>query len=357
MSWRCKPLINCGRGLLVLTVYLSVNVAQAAPFHGARLEPENLAVIVNDSDPLSVKIGRYYALRRKIPETNIIHVRFRSGTPSLSRVEFRIIKRQVDKATPSNIQAYALAWTEPYRVDCMSVTTAFAAGFDKGFCSKMCGSTKPDPYFDTNSRAPYTDYHWRPTMALAGRSFEEVKSLIDRGVASDHTFPHGIGYLVSTTDRARNIRATLYPDIAQQYHGNWFDLRIVKANFIKDKNNVMFYFTGVAEVKALDTIKFLPGAIADHLTSSGGMLTDSSQMSSLRWLVSGATGSYGAVVEPCNYMAKFPNPDIVINHYLHGETLIEAYWKSVAWPGQGIFIGEPLAAPYAPHVVRAAPKQ
>ena len=34
-------------------------------------------------------------------------------------------------------------------------------------------------------------------------------------------------------------------------------------------------------------------------------------------------------------------------HYLQGETLIEAYWKSVAMPGQGIFIGEPLARPFA----------
>lgn len=110
----------------------------------------------------------------------------------------------------------------------------------------------------------------------------------------------------------------------------------------------MFYFTGAADVKALDTIHFLPGAIADHLTSAGGELTDSKQMSSLRWLEAGATGSYGAVVEPCSYPAKFPNPGIVIDRYLKGEPLIEAYWKSVAWPGQGIFIGEPLAAPFAP---------
>jgi len=32
---------------------------------------------------------------------------------------------------------------------------------------------------------------------------------------------------------------------------------------------------------------------------------------------------------------------------MHGESLIEAYWKGVAWPSQGIFIGEPLAAPFA----------
>ena len=87
-------------------------------------------------------------------------------------------------------------------------------------------------------------------------------------------------------------------------------------------------------------------SIADHLTSTGGQLTDSTQMSSLRWLKAGATGSYGAVVEPCNFQSKFPHPGVVIGRYTSGETLIEAYWKSVAMPGQGIFIGEPLAKPY-----------
>ena len=33
-------------------------------------------------------------------------------------------------------------------------------------------------------------------------------------------------------------------------------------------------------------------------------------------------------------------------HYLSGETLIEAYWKSVRMPGQGVFVGEPLARPF-----------
>ncbi len=70
-------------------------------------------------------------------------------------------------------------------------------------------------------------------------------------------------------------------------------------------------------------------------------------MSALRWLEAGATGSYGTVVEPCNYVTKFPRPDILLNYYLQGETLIEAYWKSVAWPSEGLFIGEPLAAPYS----------
>ena len=78
----------------------------------------------------------------------------------------------------------------------------------------------------------------------------------------------------------------------------------------------------------------------------------SSQMSALRWLEAGSTGSYGTVIEPCNFPQKFPDPEVLMRRYLAGESLIEAYWKSVRWPGQGIFIGEPLARPYARKTAR-----
>jgi hypothetical protein len=69
-------------------------------------------------------------------------------------------------------------------------------------------------------------------------------------------------------------------------------------------------------------------------------------MSAFQFLVAGATGSFGTVVEPCAYQQKFPDPAVLIPHYFGGETLIEAYWKSVDWPAEGIFIGEPLARPF-----------
>jgi uncharacterized protein (TIGR03790 family) len=70
-------------------------------------------------------------------------------------------------------------------------------------------------------------------------------------------------------------------------------------------------------------------------------------MSALSWIAQGATASYGSVSEPCNILAKFPNLRVLFEHYTHGETALEAYWKSVAMPGQGLFIGEPLARPFA----------
>ena len=106
--------------------------------------------------------------------------------------------------------------------------------------------------------------------------------------------------------------------------------------------------TGLARVSGLDRVNWVPGALADHLTSFGGRLSgDSGQMSVLDWIGSGATASYGTVSEPCAHPQKFPHPRIVLKHYVQGSTAIEAYWKSVRWPQQGLFVGEPLAAPFA----------
>lgn len=87
------------------------------------------------------------------------------------------------------------------------------------------------------------------------------------------------------------------------------------------------------------------------------MLTDSLQMSSLRWLEAGATASYSTVVEPCSFPQKLPSPTVAMFHYTSGASAIEAYWKSVAWPGQGVFIGEPLAKPFAPLLRKINPGQ
>jgi hypothetical protein len=126
----------------------------------------------------------------------------------------------------------------------------------------------------------------------------------------------------------------------------WIESQIVQADNLRNRNDVLFYFTGKSIVSGLETLTFQPGAIADHLTSTGGQLIGSRQMSALAWLKAGASGSYGTVVEPCNHRGKFPSPTLVMEHYTHGSTLIEAYWKSVQQPGEGIFIGDPLAAPF-----------
>ena len=311
-----------------------------------RIDATELAVIVNDADPLSRQIANYYVQRRRIPRQNVIHVNFKPGRPALNAEDFTAIKQHVDAATPAHVQAYALTWAAPYRVGCMSITSAFAFGFDKRWCSaETCAVTQPSAYFSSDSAAPFTDLKIRPAMSIAATDFLHAKALIDRGIASDGSRPRGTAYLVSTTDKARNVRAQVFADIKRLFMPA-LKTEVVRQNALVNRDDVLFYFTGRTHIDGLDTLQFLPGAVADHLTSAGGKLIDSKQMSVLRWLEAGATGSYGTVVEPCAWPSKFPNPGIMMLHYVQGETLIEAYWKSVQMPGEGIFVGEPLAAPF-----------
>jgi uncharacterized protein (TIGR03790 family) len=317
------------------------------PLPARPLDRTQLALIVNTRDALSVKIGQYYAAQRRILFQHVIKVAFPPGRTTLTEAEFTAIKAMVDDQSLPGVQAYALTWAAPYRVECMSITSAFAFGFDPAFCAQGCKPTRPSPYFNSSAWLPFTQLGMRPAMAIAAVSFEDAKALIDRGVASDGSSPAGTAYLLSTSDQARNVRKAAYPLVEAVLKGR-ARVQVLEQDALMNARDVLFYFTGKDRVDGLDTLRFVPGAIADHLTSAGGHLTDSSQMSALRWLEAGATGSYGTVVEPCNLPQKFPNPAVLAAMYLRGETLIEAYWKSVAMPGQGVFIGEPLAAPFRP---------
>ncbi|MCU7874070.1 MAG: TIGR03790 family protein [Candidatus Thiodiazotropha sp. (ex Lucinoma borealis)] len=331
-------------GILLSPVLIAETPQLSLPKY--RLQPYELAVIVNDKDPLSVQIGNYYLQARGLPAGNLLHINFEPKKTTIQVAAFTRLRNSLLKTTPEHIQAYAITWSTPYRVGCMSITSAITFGLESGWCSQQqCDATRHSPYYNYKGADPYVDLAIRPTISIAANNFAAAKRLIDSGIAADNTLPQGTAYLVSTSDSARNVRAYDYPRINTLMQG-WFETQIIHDDALRNRDDVLFYFTGKSKVDALDSLTFLPGAIADHLTSAGGQLNGSKQMSALRWLEAGASGSYGTVVEPCNHPGKFPNPAILMEHYSSGSTLIEAYWKSVQQPGEGIFIGEPLAAPF-----------
>lgn len=310
------------------------------------LTARELAVIVNDNDPLSQQIADYYRRQRHIPIEQMIHVRLPLGRAMLGASEFKTIKQQVDQQTPAQVQAFLLTWLQPFRVECMSITTAFAAGFDQAFCAKGCQPTRESPYFAAETDQPYSKHGWRPTMTLAAKTFDEAKAIIDHGVAADFSHPQGSAYLLKTSDQARSSRAQSFTQVAETL-GRFWPIHYLEQEYIAGREDVMFYFTGLIKVPHIAENRYLPGAVADHLTSAGGVMSGSDQMNVMEWLKAGATASYGTVVEPCNFPAKFSNPGVLIYFYLRGSSLLEAYWKSVQQPGQGLFVGEPLAKPFA----------
>lgn len=309
------------------------------------LSPDRLGVLYNLDDASSRDMAMQYALRRSIPDANVVAVHL-GGDGVIAPAKFTQIRNDAIDRLPPRVQSLALLWSAPYAVGCMSVTSAFAAGYRATFCKPGCAATAPNPLFDTDGWLPADTVGWWPAMLIPTKDPALARALIDRGIAADYSAPSGTVYLVRTSDPNRNVRAATYTDVEQTLAAR---MRIVElaTPVERDIPRAIAYFTGAVSVDELPRIHFLPGAVADHLTSSGGVLYGGKQMSAMAWLAQGATASYGTVSEPCNILAKFPNVGVLLRHYASGETVLEAYWKSVEMPGQGLFIGEPLSRPYA----------
>ena len=184
---------------VTVTVYQSVGATgPIVLLPRTSIQPEEVAVLVNDDDPQSVAVAAYYVEQRRIPDANVIHLRFTPGGTVMSADDFAPLYAQAEAAAGSAMQAYVITWTLPYRVEGMSISSAFALGYDeKYFDTNPCNSTEPVDYYRSDSSRPFTDHGIRPAMVLAGTNEDDVRALIDRGVAADHTFPTGTGYFLS----------------------------------------------------------------------------------------------------------------------------------------------------------------
>lgn len=323
------------------------------------LAPADLAVIVAEGDPLSEGVASAYLAARGVPAANLVRVKVNTASEAISAADFAALRADIEAKLPPGIQATLLTWAMPSRVEgscSMGITSAMAFGFDTRYCNPnpgLCAATTSSPYFDSESRRPFTDLQMRPSMLLGPRTLDAAKALIQRGVAADATLPPGDGWLVRTNDVDRSARfldmAPLPAAWGSALRLNYLDNSAgpSSANAVADKQGLLFYFTGLARVDKLDTLGFRPGALADTLTSVSGRLPVTvGQTPVLDWLAAGATASHGNVEEPCNFIQKFSRASVLIDQYWRGATAIEAYWKAVQWPGQGLFVGEPLAQPF-----------
>jgi uncharacterized protein (TIGR03790 family) len=319
--------------------------------------PSDVAVLINDGDQQSIVVGQYFQLRHAIPDANMIHLRLpitptTGANYAISAQEFSALKAQVDAQLGTDIQAYAITWTQPYMVlgrsaGAVGITSALTYGYDSS-------AARSSRYFNSATYHPYTDLHIRPAMMVAGYTPQDIVSLIDRGASAQNILPTGNGYFIRTTDgRRSDPRYAAFRAVVNDWnHTNGLNLTFIDnsagtgRDYIQNTPHVLFYQTGLERVPTIDSNQYVPGALADHLTSFGGDLLANSQMSILDWIKAGATASYGTVTEPTANPSKFPQPVVLVSQYFYGNTALEAYNKSVLAPYQGAFVGEPLARPF-----------
>lgn len=318
-----------------------------------RVEARTLGVVINEDDPYSVEVGEYYVARRQIPPEHVLRLRL-PRQPRLSVHEAAQLRAAIERHFGPDVQGLALVWTQPWAAECQSITAAVSLGFDAQLCARTCGRAASSRYFNSPSGAPWRDHGLRPSMLLAAGSVEAAKALVDRGLAADGSLglrgalPVHAYYMV-TNDARRSVRAPLFPPPGV-LRGVAVTTHVVPGDLPVGDDPLLLLQTGAPVLGGLERLHWVPGALADHLTSYGGQLSGhSGQTSALAWIDAGATASFGTVSEPCNHPQKFPRPQTLLLHYLQGASALEAYWKSVQWPQQGLFIGEPLAAPFTRH--------
>ena len=316
-----------------------------------RLRAADIGLVINLADPYSVAVGSYYLQRRQLQPTQVLGVVL-PVVNSLKTEDFEALQASIQAHFGPETQALALAWVQPYAVECNSITGALALGFDARLCRQSCAPSRVSAYANSASARPFSDHGVRLSMLLAAGDVATAKRLIDRGVAADHSLglrgaPPVHAYFLSTDDVARNVRARWYPPAGPLRRAG-VEVHVEPAAAWAARGRTLLVQTGSVRLPDEKGLAWVDGGLGDHLTSYGGQLgRDSGQGTALDWIASGATASHGSVSEPCNHLQKFPHPQTLLLHYLQGSTAIEAYWKSVLWPQQSLFVGEPLAAPFA----------
>ncbi|PWU19681.1 MAG: hypothetical protein C5B50_06115 [Verrucomicrobia bacterium] len=338
----------------------------------------NVVVVVNGTSTNSLQVGNYYCERRQVPPNNVLRIYWTNSGPAtswatsdmtnvlLAPLASMLTSRQLT----NQIDYLVLSMDIPYRVidqfgtNKDSTTSALFYGFKTNFGSPYPNGAYPgcasDPPGSSNSYAGsemifrqsapgnVTWSNIMATMITSSGDFTMSDTVIDQGVNSDATFPSQTVFLEKSDDPARNVRFPTFDNaIFNARLSGYFPMQQTNNDYLGNLGFTHglqsgYYFSYLA------LTAFVPGAMGDNLTSASGYLFDdgSGQLHATDFLAAGASGSYGTVDEPCNYLQKFPSPQIYF-YQSRGFSLAECYYMGVTNPYQGILVGEALAAPFA----------
>lgn len=206
----------------------------------------------------------------------------------------------------------------------------------------------PNGTSTTDERAPR--YLLSTVLACTtgrGTSVEEALANLRRSVEADGSRPTGTIYFERNGDVRSTTREWAFRNAARKLESLGVKAVIEDGVLPQQKADVAGAVIGIADFdwpKSGSTI--LPGAIVEHLTSFGGVMTKGAGQTPLtEFIKQGAAGSSGTVTEPFAIQAKFPSPFIHVQ-YASGCTLAESFYQSVTGPYQLLIVGDPLAQPW-----------
>lgn len=349
----------------------------ALPPAALALGPHEILLLANDRSPDSLDLAKRYAALRHVPELNLVRVSIPDDALAadlLSPREFtRLIWNPVTRAVHERgLDGQILAWVYsvdfPVRIEAEPRLSILGLTFlrnrlPKGadvevgrVASPLFGgsvNTRAEPYqaqtFDALAEWLRDDMPL-PAMMLGytrpprGNSLEEVWACLERGAAADSRFPSGTVVFAESGDVRSTCRSWQHQGTVRQLAR--LHVAAVITNAEPRMGGVIGLQIGEAVVHPTRN-RYLPGCMAEHLTSAGAIFDTDAQTKATAWIAAGATASSGAIVEPYALWTKFPHADF-FTFYASGCTMIESFYQSIRCPLQILLLGEPLAAPWKP---------
>jgi len=184
-----------------------------------------------------------------------------------------------------------------------------------------------------------------------GTSTDDALEALRRAAAADGTCPSGTVCYMKNSDIRSTTRQWAFASAVRKLAALGVEARVMEGFLPTGKTDVAGLMIGSADVPWRNSAsRLLPGAVAEHLTSWGGLLTEEAGQTPLtELLVWGAAGASGTVSEPYALQGKFPNA-FLHWFYAQGANLAEAFYESVTGPYQLLIVGDGLCRPWAPPV-------
>ncbi|NOS68822.1 MAG: TIGR03790 family protein [Verrucomicrobia bacterium] len=320
----------------------------------------NTLVVINQNSPDSIELGNYFSERRRVPPENIVRISWPGGNTYWDSTQFQtnllqpVLQAIAARGLTNQIHYVVLSMDIPYQ----TVNDVLGNGTTSGLYYGIKSGTGIGSLAITNSyfasESPFPDakpasapgYSFLTTMITAG-SLAQAKQLVDHGVDSDATFPTASVVLAKSSDPLRNIRYRMFDNAIfnTRLRGDYSATR-TNLDWPSSLTSLLGFETGLMTL-SMSPNAFVPGAMADSLTSfGGGIFGYNEQTSLLAFIHAGAAGGYGTVSEPSPALEKFPSPQNYF-YQARGFSLAECYYQSLESPYQGLVVGEPLAAPFA----------
>lgn len=337
--------------------------------------PNTVLVVVNQSSPLSRRIGEYYAEHRRIPASNICRVNATTNE-EISRSEF---DEQISRPIQSYLRGHNLTEKVLYIVTTDGVPLKIqgntglageAAAVDSELTllySDLHGHPHAlpagiaNPFFGKiNAPFRHPDFPIYLVTRLAGFDFDDVKGIVDRALDARNRGKFVID--LKGSDKTQGNRWLL--QAAQQLPRDRVVLD-VSSTVLSHETDVIAYASWGSndpdrKSRHLE-FHWLPGAIMTEYVSTNARtfarppdnwnigawgdpkatFAGSGQTLTADYIHDGATGASGHVYEP--FLQFTPRPNILLPAYFHGRNLAESYYLAIpmlSW--MNVVVGDPL---------------